>query len=160
MKLKHCLSVIGMFLALAMSAQENTPPAVIDVEGIEPGMTISYSDFVKKFGKPDKYRSYDSDYGVSEDYEIHGCEFHCEENGILYNFYIEDSRYRILTHYFKDGVRIGDDFSVLDALEPDFVRKFTDGAIQYVLFKKISECVLYVNVKQGKIESVFFNLPV
>lgn len=65
-----------MLLALAMSAQENMPPAVIDVEEIKPGMTISYSDFVKKFGKPDKYRSYDSDFGISENYEILGCHFH------------------------------------------------------------------------------------
>ena len=157
---RFLICFVSMLLALVMSAQENTPPAIIDVEGIEPGMTISYSDFVKKFGKPDKYRSYDSDFGISENYEIYGCYFHCEENGMLCNFSIKDSRYRVLTHYFKNGVRVGDDFSVLDALEPTFVRKLKDGTTQYVLFKKVSDDLLYVNVEHGKIISMFYDYPV
>lgn len=157
---KIFLSIVLILVLPAMIYGQGPEKAVhIDVEGIEPGTKITYSEFVSRFGKPDSYKKYESEFGLSERYIVGKNKFSCEENGILYNFRLHDNRFRALTTYMDGGVRVGDPFSKLDFLKPDLVRKYDDGSAQYVLFEKISDDKLIVFVKDGIILSMVFNYP-
>lgn len=157
---KIFLSIALILILPAMIYGQGPEKAVhIDVEGIEPGARITYSEFVTRFGKPDSYKKYESELGLSERYTVGKNKFYCEENGILYNFRLHDNRFRALTTYMDGGVRVGDPFSKLDFLKPDLVRQYDDGSAQYVLFEKISDDKLIVFVKDGIILSIIFNYP-
>ncbi len=157
---KIFLSIVLILILPAMIYGQELEKAVhIDVEGIEPGARITYSEFVSRFGKPDSYKKYESEFGLSERYIVGKNKFSCEENGILYNFRLHDNRFRALTTYMDGGVRVGDPFSKLDFLKPDLVRKYDDGSAQYVLFEKISDYKLIVFVKDSIIISIVFNAP-
>lgn len=157
---KIFLSIVLILILPAMIYGQELEKAVhIDVEGIEPGARITYSEFVSRFGKPDSYKKYESEFGLSERYTVGKNKFYCEENGILYNFRLHDNRFRALTTYMDGGVRVGDPFSKLDFLKPDLVRQYDDGSAQYVLFEKISDDKLIVFVKDSIILSMVFNYP-
>ena len=84
---KIFLSIVLILILPAMIYGQELEKAVhIDVEGIEPGARITYSEFVSRFGKPDSYKKYESEFGLSERYIVGKNKFSCEENGILYNF--------------------------------------------------------------------------
>ena len=158
---KIFLSIVLILVLPAMIYGQGPEKAVhIDVEGIEPGTKITYSEFEGRFGKPDSYKKYESEFGLSERYTVGNNKFSCEENGILYNFRLHDNRFRALTTYMDGGVRVGDPFSKLDFLKPDLVKKYDDGSAQYVLFEKISDDKLIVFVKDSIILSIIFNYPI
>lgn len=53
---KIFLSIVLILVLPAMIYGQGPEKAVhIDVEGIEPGTKITYSEFVSRFGKPDSY---------------------------------------------------------------------------------------------------------
>ena len=149
-----------ILLSPMLISQENPEIIHIDIEGFEPGMTMTYNDFVVKFGKPDIYRSYETEFGLDEEYEIGDNLFHFEENGVFHNFSIGDNKFRVLTYYIKEGVRVGDEFSKLDRFKPRFESDCDNGLSQYVLFDKISDDKLIVFVKNEKIISMIYNYPV
>lgn len=54
---KIFLSIVLILVLPAMIYGQGPEKAVhIDVEGIEPGTKITYSEFVSRFGKPDSYK--------------------------------------------------------------------------------------------------------
>lgn len=68
---KIFLSIVLILVLPAMIYGQGPEKAVhIDVEGIEPGTKITYSEFVSRFGKPDSYRKYESEFGLSERYIV------------------------------------------------------------------------------------------
>ncbi len=149
------------FLPTFLSAQEITVPVHVDVEGLEPGISkITYAEFVAKFGKPDKYEKYESEFGMTEIYDIGGNHFHCEENGVLYNFRVKDNSLRVLTTYIKGGIRVGDEFNKLNFLKPKLVKTYPDGLSQYSIFEDISDDKLVIFVEGGKIVSMIYTYPV
>lgn len=68
---KIFLSIVLILILPAMIYGQELEKAVhIDVEGIEPGARITYSEFVSRFGKPDSYKKYESEFGLSERYTV------------------------------------------------------------------------------------------
>lgn len=68
---KIFLSIALILILPAMIYGQGPEKAVhIDVEGIEPGARITYSEFVTRFGKPDSYKKYESEFGLSERYTV------------------------------------------------------------------------------------------
>ena len=62
-----CLSVL---FSLNIFGQEGMQYVAIgmDVNGIEVGSKVTYKDVVSRFGVPDKFKTSDSEFGVTEDY--------------------------------------------------------------------------------------------
>lgn len=110
MKLKHCLFILGLFFSAALSAQDTKDyvPVGFDVCGIELGQKLPHSEFVAKFGTPDKYRSYETEFGLDEEYDYGHDNFHCEEGGHISRYSLFDSRFAVLTKYLEGGIRVGD----------------------------------------------------
>lgn len=76
---KIFLSIAIILVLPAMIYGQEPEKAVhIDVEGIEPGARITYSEFVSRFGKPDSYKKYESEFGLSERYTVGKNKFYCE----------------------------------------------------------------------------------
>ena len=44
----------------------------MDIYGIEVGSKVTYKDIVSRFGIPDKFKTSDSEFGITEIYDIGG----------------------------------------------------------------------------------------
>ena len=65
---KIFLSIVLILVLPAMIYGQGPEKAVhIDVEGIEPGTKITYSEFVSRFGKPDSYKNTNRNLGFPRD---------------------------------------------------------------------------------------------
>jgi len=106
-----------------------------------------------KFGKPVRYFSnYAEDFGTTmETFIYDGLEIVIEDSK-LYEFNISKRGIKALTTVIKGGVQVGDDFSVLSGLKPDYVRHFDSGTTQYEYWFDNNEFLpICVNVKDNKI---------
>ena len=75
-----------------------------DVEGIKIGQVLNYSQFVAKFGLPDKYEKQSSnggDYEVTETYKKGKCYFEFCNGGYFCGFTLSDNSFSALTFLIK-----------------------------------------------------------
>ncbi len=142
------LLIISVFLlSVSMFGQEMPLYVAVgkDVNGVELGQKIVHSDFISKFGVPDKYRSYESEDGLSEDYWYGKNWFHCEANGHLTNYVLVDNRFPALTKELTNGIRVGDEFKKIDKYgKMVFTMKDENGNDVYMLSDSDDPFILIV----------------
>lgn len=165
MKLKHCLFIFGFFLSIAVFAQEFEPldlgPIGFDVCGIEMGQKLPHSEFVAKFGTPDKYRSYETEFGLDEDYHYGQNWFHCSEGGHITNYALFDRRFAVLTKELKDGIRVGDNLEKMSSYKQGkmcYRETDSDGNDVYMLSE--TDVIFILVVKNYVIVSIICDYPV
>ena len=156
-------------VALASSvfafAQEPMEPleytsAGLDVCGVEIGQKLPHSEFVAKFGKPDRYRSYETEFGLDEDYYYGQNWFHCSGGGYITNYSLQDSRFAALTKDIEGGIRVKDEFKKMLSYkygEMRYRETDNDGNEVYALYSDIPFIML---VKNGIIVSIICDYPV
>lgn len=149
MKLKHCLFILGLFFSAVLSAQDTKDyvPVGFDVCGIELGQKLPHSEFVAKFGTPDKYRSYETEFGLDEEYDYGHDNFHCEEGGHISRYSLFDSRFAVLTKYLEGGIRVGDNLEKMSAYKHGkmcYQKTYDDGREEYMLSETDETFILVV----------------
>ncbi len=93
----------------------------------------------------------------------HGFSF-CD-GGRFFGFYLSDSRFSALTLWIPGGIRVGDKLSKLDNFKygkpkvADWMKP-TDGSVQYVLFYDYLDGLVFLSVKNGIIEGIWYSDPV
>ena len=93
----------------------------------------------------------------------HGFSF-CD-GGRFFGFYLSDSRFSALTLWIPVGIRVGDKLSKLDNFKygkpkvADWMKP-TDGSVQYVLFYDYLDGLVFLSVKNGIIEGIWYSDPV
>jgi hypothetical protein len=142
----------------------------LDVEGIMIDQKINYGQFVAKFGNPDEYERKDTYitggvYENEENYKIGRNGFSFCDGGRFFGFYLSDSRFSALTLWVPGGIRVGDKLSKLDNFKygkpkvADWMKP-TDGSVQYVLFYDYLDGLVFLSVKNGIIEGIWYSDPV
>lgn len=163
----RCLFVLACILAYVIpgfcqSSPEFAPNPFV-VVGLELGQKLTYNDFVKKFGKPDKYsKSYldETEIYYQERYEISNSWFECNEE-IFTQFGIGDAKYSVYSNYIEGGIRVGDKLSKYDNCvlgKPEFYRKEDDGSDTYRFPWKTDDS-LFLRVNDGVIVYIKFFSP-
>ena len=152
--MKKFLLIFGMILLSAsVTAQDNTKIG-IDVEGMLIGTKNGYSEVVAKLGKPDKYRSYEAEDGMSDNYYYGDSWLHFEADGLFVNFCLLDNRFAALTTIMKGGIRVGDPITKASPLSPTIHIKREDGVTVYIIYQSWDE-IVYSEVKNGIIISIW-----
>ena len=85
-----------------------------DVNGVEIGSTLTRSQVLLAFGKPDDYKLYDNgDDGKGESYFYGENRIHFS-NGVFDEFYLCTPGFVAFTNHIEGGIKIGDPLSKLD----------------------------------------------
>lgn len=140
----------------------------LDVEGIMIDQKINYGQFVAKFSNPDEYERMDTNGGVYENeetYKIGENRFSFCDGGRFFSFHLFDARFSALTLWILGGIRVGDKLSKLDNFKygkpkvADWMKP-TDGSVLYVLFYDYLDGLVFLSVKNGIIEGIWYSDPV
>ena len=152
--MKTILVIISLFLfCLNLSAQ--------DVERVAIDSFMTKVQVVEKFGEPEEYTLENSYMDEEAKYEIyyygHGewLEF---VNGRLHSFCVKTPRWSVLVYKIEGGVRVGDPFSKLSPLNPQLASWIKDNTDSKTYYIPSGDFPILIDVKEGKIKSVYFEM--
>ena len=166
-----CLTAFLYVTANAQDFYDEFRAKSIDVGGVKIGQKMTYGQFVAKFGKPTEYIQSDSDSeedgtpAVDEYYRVGKDVFYFRNNGNFCGFSVKDKNLSVLTLWIPGGIRVGDKLSKLDNFKygkpkvADWMKP-TDGSVQYVLFYDYLDDLVFLSVKNGIIEGIWYSDPV
>ena len=133
----------------------NYTPSGKDVCGIELGQKLPHSEFVAKFGTPDSYQAYETEFGLDEDYYYGQNWFHCSGGGYITNYSLHDSRFAVLTKDIKGGIRVNDEFKKMSSYKyGKMYYQETDSKGNDVYMLSDTEDPFIMVVKNGIIVSI------
>ena len=152
--MKTILVIISLFLfCLNLSAQ--------DVERVAIDSFMTKVQVVEKFGEPEEYTLENSYMDEEAKYEIyyygHGewLEF---VNDRLQAFCVKTPRWSVLVYKIEGGVRVGDPFSKLSPLNPQLASWIKDNTDSKTYYIPSGDFPILIDVKEGKIKSVYFEM--
>ena len=163
-----CLTTFLYVTADAQDFWEVFKTKDLDVEGIMINHKINYGQFVDVYGNPDEYERMDTNGGVYENeetYRIGENRFSFCDGGRFFGFHLSDERFAALTLWIPGGIRVGDKLSKLDNFKygkpkvADWMKP-TDGSVLYVLFYDYLDGLVFLSVKNGIIEGIWYSDPV
>lgn len=161
-----CLTVFLSVTANAQDFYDEFRAKSIDVDGMKIGQVLDYSQFVAKFGLPDKYEKQSSnggDYEVTETYKKGKCYFEFCNGGYFCGFTLSDNSFSALTFLIKGGIKVGDKLSKLDdftygkPIVAEWLKPFS-YYIPYVLFPE-QDGKVFLFVRKGIIEKISYSDP-
>ena len=126
--------------------------------GLHIGQKADSARVVSIFGKPDRYKKFDNEYGISETYYFGSNRLHFECNGCFLDFRLDDNRFAALIDTIEGGVRVGDPISKLDNYvtgKPELIEK-VDGFDVYAINKDLCDITRFF-VKNGIINIIVFS---
>ena len=161
-----CLLALPAVTMIAQDFYDEFRAKSIDVDGIKIGQVLDYSQFVAKFGLPDKYEKQSSnggDYEVTETYIKGKCFFEFCDGGYFCGFTLSDNSFSALTFLIKGGIKVGDKLSKLDdftygkPIVAEWLKPF-GYYIPYVLFPE-QDGKVFLFVRKGIIEKISYSDP-
>jgi len=107
------------------------------------------------FGKPDKYWSMMTEFGLDEEFSYGKSIIRLGENGNAFDFVLNDKRYAVYTYAVKGGIKVGDSVSK--------IRQLGFGELEYIdidlfYFWNLGDFPLSVYHKSGIITTLHFGV--
>lgn len=127
-----------------------------DVDSVRVWTVMTKEEVIARFGEPDEYEFYDAGPDGIEEYYHYGKSFIKFHDNVFIEFSICDSSFVALKCSIPGGVRVGDPFEVLAPLSPrrtDWIK----GEC-YALFHD-TDCMVFVDISEGKIDSIYYSDP-
>ena len=161
-----CLLALPAVTMIAQDFYDEFRAKSIDVDGMKIGQVLDYSQFVAKFGLPDKYEKQSSnggDYEVTETYKKGKCYFEFCNGGYFCGFTLSDNSFSALTFLIKGGIKVGDklsksdDFTYGKPIVAEWLKPFS-YYIPYVLFPE-QDGKVFLFVRKGIIEKISYSDP-
>lgn len=178
--IKRIILLFGIFATLNMYAQPHPDSLVyatikweyienlqlkIDVNGVPLWSILNKEQIIEKFGIPDEYYNEDGMYDDAwqERGYRYGKNYIETCDGELWEFYIRDNNFKVLTTYFKDGVKVGDHISVFKGFKDGMLcqrdpREFGDYCYQIV--DSLEGYFCFSTDSDGFITSIWYTFPV
>lgn len=147
--LRAVVSIVAGFVsASVMSAY--------DVDSVCVDTVMTKEEVIARFGEPDRYQYNDAGPdGIDECYH-YGKSFIKFHDNVFIEFSISDSSFVALKCSIPGGVRVGDPFEVLAPLSPRRAHWIKGEC--YALFHD-TDCMVFVNISEGKIVSIYYSDP-
>ena len=140
--------VAGLVSASVMSAY--------DVDSVCVDTVMTKEEVIARFGEPDEYEFYDAGPDGIEEYYDYGKSFIKFHDNVFIEFSICDSSFVALKCSIPGGVRVGDPFEVLAPLSPRRAHWIKGEC--YALFHD-TDCMVFVDISEGKIDSIYYSDP-
>lgn len=140
--------VAGLVSASVMSAY--------DVDSVCVDTVMTKEEVIARFGEPDEYEFYDAGPDGIEEYYHYGKSFIKFHDNVFIEFSICDSSFVALKCSIPGGVRVGDPFEVLAPLSPRRAHWIKGEC--YALFHD-TDCMVFVDISEGKIDSIYYSDP-
>lgn len=127
-----------------------------DVEGVGVGVYMTEEQIFAKFGEPDKVDSKTDDVGTVTKMYYYGANEVFFTDGFLTEFLIKDNHFKVLKTKISGGVAVGDLFTKVSPLKPEFAAWLKDSEIYYVT---IIDLNVFFRVRGGKIVKIWYSEP-
>ena len=128
-----------------------------DVNGVEIGSTLTKSQILSAFGKPDDYKLYDNgEDGKGESFFYGESRIHFN-NGVFDEFYLCTPGFVAFTNHIEGGLKIGDPLSKLDDFK--YGKPICQRVGIYHLFAGSDNPVTLI-VNKGVIIGILYHDPV
>lgn len=127
-----------------------------DVDSVCVDTVMTKEEVIARFGEPDEYEFYDAGPDGIEEYYHYGKSFIKFHDNVFIEFSICDSSFVALKCSIPGGVRVGDPFEVLAPLSPRRAHWIKGEC--YALFHD-TDCMVFVDISDGKIDSIYYSDP-